>query len=423
MNSQKGKARKHHKYIRRFMKNGKWRYIYKEIKNASKRVNGSLKSIVSASASSSSFYNNAAAFFDRLGNKDKYNKRIIKKYQRRIEAQDHLYEGKLNVKEKVPKGKGTEPKDHKYIAKIPLGNGKFRYFYSQKELQAYYKRHPEQKLDFPLKKGNMTDDQDGDMVNPNYGKKGKLGVSYDPGYMNNCYDCTLVYDARRKGYDVTAISDKDGIPTEMMNNFWVNGVKNTRTTDGRTKVPPIAISVKANSNAEVKQLNSDLTEMPNNSHGNLTVQWQKGGGHSITWEKKNGKVYIRDNQINKEVPIKKYFQTYGDILPGKSSYLRTDNLQLSPQAKEYLQPAKRNSKPTKNRGGVESYAEHYKSQDQKTTYQNTNTDWAQNNAYAQYQHASEQAYREEQKRKAEERERKKRQKEAKERWDKFFGRS
>lgn len=293
MSGQKGKERKYHKYIRRYMKNGKWRYVYKEIGDAAKTV--------------SDF----------------------------IEA-SWVMNTEYVVIDPIPKKSRKEPKDHKYIAKIPLGNGKVRYFYSKKELEAFYKKHPAMKLDFPLKSNNYDGDMDESFVNPNYDNAIFDNVDknfhWDYGYHNNCYDCTLTYDARRKGYDVTAISDKDGQYGSMIASFYIGGVKRLKRTrnDGAKT-----------SAEEASVIEKELKKNPDNSHGDLHVSWMLGGAHSVTWEKVDGEIIIRDNQTNRKVPFKKYFDDsfYHSIKPGKSAYLRTDDLQLAPKAAKYLQPS------------------------------------------------------------------------------------
>lgn len=174
----------------------------------------------------------------------------------------------------------SEEEAHRYVGKVLMPDGTYRYFYTQSELQAFYSEvgDPAAK-EYAIKDRTMTEEEDMAEINEKYNQ----GVEYQ----NNCYSCTIAYDMRRRGYDVEAIPDPDG-------DFFLDY--------RQAYINPKTKSYTENMDADTmaKTLISDLKAEGEGARGNLGVQWlpQFGGGHSMAWEVQNGKVIIRDNQTN-----------------------------------------------------------------------------------------------------------------------------
>lgn len=205
-------------------------------------------------------------------------------------------------------GKG-EPQDHKYIAKVKMKNGKFRYFYNQDDLANYYKQNPDEVPDnakkLPLLKKPESPEEAMKHINnhfdPNDGSSG---------YDNNCYSCTLAYDMRRRGYDVDSVYDENGDSLDNIEACY----KDAHFEQTRKKGAKLQ--------KELEQ------KYPEGAHGQICVFWRGGGGHSMAWEIQDGKAIIRDCQSGKvytnfEKVVGKQYVT-GDV-----NILRTDDKQIS----------------------------------------------------------------------------------------------
>lgn len=112
-------------------------------------------------------------------------------------------------------------------------------------------------------------------TNPHYSPK------YDA-YSSNCQRCVLTYEARRRGYDVTALPTYS---TDMMpkNNDYLRALSNPKVVDIQKST---------------KKLESQMKSYGNGSRA--IVRIRKGrNGHVFIAENKNGKVQYVDPQTNK----------------------------------------------------------------------------------------------------------------------------
>lgn len=151
----------------------------------------------------------------------------------------------------------------------------------------------------------------------------------NPGFMNlnsntknNCMLCTATYDLRRRGYEVTANKASYGYGYSDVQR-WYPKAKNV-AIDGR------GTNGKWNSGVAAKKTKEALISQGDGARGNLMVQWKTkglfnkrgGGGHSMAYEVKNGKVRIYDGQTGKTCSV--------DKIVGRSSsvtYARLDNVE------------------------------------------------------------------------------------------------
>lgn len=200
----------------------------------------------------------------------------------------------------------------KYIERIEV-NGKYRYFYSQEELDAYNKRAEYQKNepDYLKKLKHSTDpytiEEDAMLVNP------KWGDSRNTDWYNNCAECSAIYELRRRGYDV----ESNGVSGEPNSPFLPLQIKetmdmykyNTEARFERFYENPNVQHVTANPQNDVnidedeatyKAIEQEILKNPPGSRGDLSVQWKEGaGGHSMVWEiDTKGNIHIVDTQLS-----------------------------------------------------------------------------------------------------------------------------
>lgn len=236
--------------------------------------------------------------------------------------------------------------EHKYIAKVKLANGSYRYFYDTDEYNNYLKR--QSYADNPsdvLKDLPRTEDtsasalDDVAKVNPHYkwssdgndivSKYYSGEVSSDEAveavkqvraYTMNCNECTTAYELRRRGYDVEVAPMK---------------YKNT-TLDKDLRVWKNAKIVKIKDSS----LNKFDSVIEKNSvplaRGNLMVQWKTGGGHSMAYEiDSNGKMQIYDTQTG-TIRSADYIKKNATSV----YFCRTDNLEPTSEVLSCVEPNK-----------------------------------------------------------------------------------
>lgn len=155
----------------------------------------------------------------------------------------------------------------------------------------------------------------------------KINKNYNPnsndGWANNCYSCTMAYDLNRRGYDADAIFDTDGATYDTIAGCY----KNENTVDIGAKNPQ-----KRFTEDEAKKIIDDMAnDYPDGAYGNMCLTWSPPyglvGGHSIVWEKEDGKIVFRDCQTNKI--YKSDEEVYSVLkLAGSAQYFRADNVDL-----------------------------------------------------------------------------------------------
>ena len=243
--------------------------------------------------------------------------------------------------------------EHKYIAKVDLGNGKYRYFYTQDDYDRYLARQeyqanePDFMKDVPKISITDTDTKNQDQSD--------INEDFDPYVIDrsqNCMYCTTAYELRQRGYDVQAkICDEnyqgtlfhpetwyknadielireDGSLTDM--NPYTDSGSVKRTKDGKVATQEQMFVAEAATYwnytyTEDALRNAIRDNNPPNSRGNLIVMWRGNGGHSMVYEvDKHKNVIIRDCQNNQ-------IYTMADLAPyiRQAYFIRTDNLELN----------------------------------------------------------------------------------------------
>ncbi len=138
-------------------------------------------------------------------------------------------------------------------------------------------------------------------------------------YKENCQRCVSAYEARRRGYDVTAseriFDGTDTLPYMMNQKGWANvyenGIASLNTPVGSRS-------------ATIKQsIESMMTSYGDGARAIVRVQWRGGGGHVFIAEQVNGVTQFIDPQSG-ERDCSYYFNA-GMIKPTSTRLLRIDD--------------------------------------------------------------------------------------------------
>lgn len=330
----KGEQAEDHKYVKREMRNGKWRYWYK-----TPTVNSKPKLQVNKTLNVSkvnSWINSGKTTIDKLT--DKTNKLIETAKENVKKFTDGKQTLTTKTCESYAKGKSTVDKAiDKTVSSITANKEKLSAGY----LRTISKNDSigsaafniasamfcsiQAAIDTPksfseLKK--ITTEQSNadhqEAVNPEYG----LGFLYD--YSYNCTFCTAAYDLRKRGYDVEAnpISMPEAYTLDSICS-WYKGADPVYEQNVKVRAGSV-ISQGEYAKNRGKILSNSLESNGEGARGHLCLEWTNGGGHDIAWEVENGKVVYRDCQSNKLVNIDEtlsYTTTY--------QYIRTDHLEMT----------------------------------------------------------------------------------------------
>lgn len=188
-----------------------------------------------------------------------------------------------------------------------------------KEVAKYQKNEPSFMKKIKEIVGISTKNIDQATVNPNY----DWGDSKS-GWDNNCFDCTTTYDLRRRGYDVTAVNNKNGRSYDTLDKYYKPGkgeksVLERAYGNGKIKTADDVYGLQ----------NWAIKNYPPGSRGNLMVQWRGGGGHSMAWERTKEGLVIRDCQTNQLFHSGKNEVVMNVLQYTNSAYfVRTDDLEI-----------------------------------------------------------------------------------------------
>ncbi len=290
--------------------NGAMRQIEKIIRDAS---NKKLSSIMNTAGQSSLDQRKMASLQKKLGDKE-MSDAVTEKVGTVIHSK--LTKNGKSLLETL------EENSHKYIAKVKMPNGLYRYFYSAEAYQAYLKRkdymndEPEFMKNLPKIDGPSSTLEDMVAINPYYYDSKQKG---DGGFTINCMNCTTTYELRKRGYDVQA---NRMVPSNT-----------TLSAFNKMYKDPVIMRV-----PNKKDLVSEIeNNNPPNSRGNLVVSWRMGGGHSMIWETdSNGKCRILDAQVQTVHDPNYIIDNIRD-----ASYVRTDNLELKEGILDAVTPRKK----------------------------------------------------------------------------------
>lgn len=252
----------------------------------------------------------------------------------------HAVIDKTEVSPEVVKfGKNSndlDNKGHKYFARITLPNGKYRYFYSNKEYEAYVKSSKEfNEFGIHRQEYIYSDEEQVSNVNPSFNMS-------DTATYTNCWACATAYDLRNKGYDAQAnVGDTDGATFQAISEQYY------KFDEHGNKFPPDETSIKNNAyyskspneyNNDYKWDNNlwsdfekECQKQGKGSSGILCVRYDNGSAHALNYKyTDSGDIEIVDSQINYTYSgdeAKSYFSSPVDskIATTDITIIRTDN--------------------------------------------------------------------------------------------------
>lgn len=186
-----GWTKKDHKYIKKEKgKNGKWKYFYNKVSSAVKKATSAVSNAVSK-------------FFGKDKDKKVDEIKVSTATKKKVDTIVKT-EGKNTPMSAIKAAyKKVTMRAYKYIAKVPRGNGKFRYFYTQKEYDSYLNRQKvlDKDYDFmervPAVEKLRTPQEAAEYVDVDT----ELG---------NCSTCSMAFELQMRGYDVKSRNDVDG---------------------------------------------------------------------------------------------------------------------------------------------------------------------------------------------------------------------
>lgn len=193
--------------------------------------------------------------------------------------------------------------------------------------KAIKKSQKDPKTGLSLKRKEYTDKQDIDKVNP-----GRL--STNPGWHSNCASCTMTYELRRRGYEVTANKNTLGVTRDDYKKYFdvkpPKKIGNRKSSGGTGDVMIWANESRKQHKEYAKSVISDLNKLPKGSRGNLSVSWGAGGAHSMHYEITDSGLVIRDAQVKKKyTKDSQFIKLFSNVV--STSYFRLDNAKLKPK--------------------------------------------------------------------------------------------
>ena len=209
-----------------------------------------------------------------------------------------------------------------------LINGDRKEEAAKKKADQYEKERQSNPIDkksgFHLKTTKLDEYEDMERVNPEFN-------NWDKNTKNNCVMCSLTYDMRRRGYDVTAETSLKGVNSLAVTE---EVYKNSKTTTFHEikSLNDLVVS-ESYSDTLKSEAYTELKKQPDGSRGIFSVGWNGGpSGHCMNYEVKNGEVYIIDSQANKRYPYNKFKEVINTI-----DICRIDNLKVDySKMKEYM---------------------------------------------------------------------------------------
>lgn len=256
-------------------------------------------------------------------------------------------------------GPEEEKEEPKPEYKTQLPNGKYKYFDSKDEFEAYKKRENDEneayheRLEYqqnePEFMKQVPDISENDIFTA-MEDMSKVNELYDPRYeeySRNCSNCSAAYELRRRGYDVEAKSINEyynGSPERLYDYFenaeyiGISGDGSTMTysekfVKNRYDLTLFEEIKYKKENEHFYRENTYTPESiekgikqhnPPGSRGMIDVYWKDGSGHSIVYEvDTKGDITIRDSQTYDEYSLDELAYQVNCV-----RITRTDNLQL-----------------------------------------------------------------------------------------------
>ena len=162
-------------------------------------------------------------------------------------------------------------------------------------------------------------------ANPHRDKSGEYKE-----FNENCQRCVVAYEARRRGYDVTAQPTYKGDTMPRTKNIngqefgtWQGAFQNYKSEN-----------VSARKGKEVREkIESRMASYGNGARGVVSVQWKKGGGHVFNVEQTRSGLLYLDAQSGGKYDAR---ELMAKIKTNDVHLARIDNLKFSDRAKKSI---------------------------------------------------------------------------------------
>lgn len=172
----------------------------------------------------------------------------------------------------------------------------------------------DKKTGLKMKNEEMPIKEDVKRVNPGF-------KNLQDNTKNNCALCTVAYDLRRRGFDVSAEKATIG--------YTVSDVKRWYP---KAEIKTLETRPKHDFDSDVgdrymEEINKTIVKQGDGARGNLIVHWKRSyGGHSMAYEVRDGKMQVVDAQTGK---IYKHDYDISYLLKNCDmvSYARLDNVE------------------------------------------------------------------------------------------------
>lgn len=139
-----------------------------------------------------------------------------------------------------------------------------------------------------LTKKKMTEEENMERINPSFNTK------YEA-FKVNCTACTVAMELRERGFDVHAGTDGDELVARGGTS--VDDRKKWYTKENN---PYDNFSMYTTASKKNVQNFKDAITKQKKSRGEILLNWEGGGGHSIFYKVNNGKLTLYDAQANKK---------------------------------------------------------------------------------------------------------------------------
>ncbi len=162
--------------------------------------------------------------------------------------------------------------------------------------------------------------------NPNYNGDYKE-------FSENCQRVVVAYEARRRGYDVTAQATYKGDKlNQIAYNDNARGISRGRWMGAFQNAKPVNVSSN-NGQGVLNNIDQQMKNYGEGARGVVQIFYKGGGGHVFNVERKNGKTQYIEAQAGR---IKDMNRVINHVRPDRVALVRTDNLKFSDRAKNFV---------------------------------------------------------------------------------------
>lgn len=168
-----------------------------------------------------------------------------------------------------------------------------------------------------VKQSEMSIEEDVKRINPAFKDVTRQSKA-------NCVLCSVTYDLRRRGYDVTAQGAGVGYVNDEVSAWYNNKIQYK--------------PVESNRYAQISTDKIVNALKQEGGRGIVNVQWPGGGGHAMAYDNDGGSLKIIDGQSGDVYTDKTFTKAFKHAIA--SEYARTDNLKIN--AKEMLKEVCKN---------------------------------------------------------------------------------